>query len=296
MILQIQLFDDIRKPHSTRSPSPIQARRNTFSTRSFHSVSGCRCRQCACRAPRVLEFALEDDVKNVSPERGARGARRALVGLFGEGWCTQEFAGLPQKIRESVLKGVGKRTTPLNAFPLLFAAEHALVKLANSIEPWSDIVQDMIFAGRKGVNEILCAESEPCSLVTSGWGLWRVMVSASRTARGLSGLWLLFCEASKNPTPLHFTRYALVISFLLVLKIVLQTLVSSFLLRPHPTEVNAPLLPATSHVRVQVEQARLELLKWIGKRWLVIRQEKGFDPLEGWAMKEISDRTPQFPL
>jgi len=42
-----------------------------------------------------------------------------------------------------------------------------------------------------------------------------------------------------------------------------QTLVSSILLHPHPTEVNASLLPATSHVRVQVVEARLELLKWI---------------------------------
>ena len=66
---------------------------------------------------------------------------------------------------------------------------------------------------------------------------------------------------------------------------------SSILLRPHPTDVTAPLLPATSHVRVQVEQTRLELLKWIGKRWLGIRHERGFDALEGWALKEISDRT-----
>lgn len=35
-----------------------------------------------------------------------RGARRALVGLFGEGWCTQEFAALPQKMREALLKGM----------------------------------------------------------------------------------------------------------------------------------------------------------------------------------------------
>ena len=68
----------------------------------------------------------------------------------------------PQKIRKSILKGVGKRTTAVNAFPLLFAAEHALVKLANSIEPQADIVRDMNFAGRKGVDELLCAESEPC--------------------------------------------------------------------------------------------------------------------------------------
>jgi hypothetical protein len=59
-------------------------------------------------------------------------------------------------------------------------------------------------------------------------------------------------------------------------------------------DVNAPLLQATSHIRVQVEQTRLELLKWIGKHWLGIRQERGFDALEGWALKEISDRT-SFP-
>ena len=32
-------------------------------------------------------------------------------------------------------------------------------------------------------------------------------------------------------------------------------------------------------------------LKWIDKRWLGIRQERAFDALEGWALKEISDRT-----
>jgi hypothetical protein len=36
-------------------------------------------------------------------------------------------------------------------------------------------------------------------------------------------------------------------------------------------------------------------LKWIGKRWLGIRQERGFDALEGWALKEISDRKSLFP-
>ena len=53
----------------------------------------------------------------------------------------------------------------------------------------------------------------------------------------------------------------------------------SILLRPHPMDVNAPLLPATLHVRVQVKQ--IELLKLIGKRCLGIRQEWGFDALKG---------------
>ena len=122
-------------------------------------TGGCRCRQCARRAPRVLEFALSEDVKNAHLERGAR---RALVGLFGEGWCTSEFASLAPKLRESLLKGLGKRTTPLNVFPLLFAAEHALVKIGAVIEPWGDTVRDMLVAARKAIDETICKESEAC--------------------------------------------------------------------------------------------------------------------------------------
>ncbi|TFK37914.1 hypothetical protein BDQ12DRAFT_631641 [Crucibulum laeve] len=233
-------------------------------------TGGCRCRQCARRAPRVLEFSLSEDVKNANLERGAR---RALVGMFGEGWCTTEFAGLPQKIRDSLLKGVGKRTTPANALPLLFAAEHALMKLAPIIEPWADTVRDMILGARKGVEELLCKDAEAC-FADEEWGA--IMEDDGvRFEDGERVEWVMgaILRGVKETTAAG----------------VYQTLVSAILLRPHPTEPNAPLLSATSHIRVQVEQARLELLKWIGKRWIGIRQEKGFDPLEGWALKEISD-------
>ncbi|KAF8868711.1 hypothetical protein BD779DRAFT_894105 [Infundibulicybe gibba] len=122
-------------------------------------TGGCRCRQCARRAPRVLEFALAEDVKNPHLDRGAR---RALVGLFGEGWCTVEFASIPQKTRDSLLKGVGKRTTPMNVFALLFAAEHAMNKLNAIIDAWADTVREMILAARKTIDDVLCSQSEAC--------------------------------------------------------------------------------------------------------------------------------------
>ena len=122
-------------------------------------TGGCRCRQCARRVPRVLEFAIADDVSNRQLDRGAR---RALVGLFGEGWVNQEFASLPLKIRETILKGLSKRTTPLNLFPLLFAAEHALGKLGVVIEPWGDISREMVMTARRTMDEVLCKESEAC--------------------------------------------------------------------------------------------------------------------------------------
>jgi hypothetical protein len=49
------------------------------------------------------------------------------------------------------------------------------------------------------------------------------------------------------------------------------------------------MLSQTSHIRVQVEQTLSDILARIGKRWLNICQEGGFDDVEGWAMNEISD-------
>ena len=46
--------------------------------------------------------------------------------------------------------------------PLLFAAEHALNKIANQIEPWADLVREMIFTARKNVDEVLAREADAC--------------------------------------------------------------------------------------------------------------------------------------
>ncbi|KAH9478923.1 hypothetical protein JR316_0009386 [Psilocybe cubensis] len=240
-------------------------------TQGRWGTGGCRCRQCARRAPRVLEFAVREDVRNTCLERGAR---RALVGMFGEGWCTAEFGNMmPPKLRESLLRGLAKRTTPENAFPLLFAAEHALRKIGSVIEPWADVVREMLLAGRKGVDEVLARESERC-FEAEEW--MEIMQSGGvRFEDGERVEWAMAAVLRGVKEPYAAALY--------------QTLVSSILLRPHPTDVTAPMLPVTSHVHVQVEQTRVELLRWIGKHWLEVRMEKGFDVLEGWALKEISD-------
>lgn len=239
-------------------------------TNGAWGTGGCRCRQCARRAPRVLEFSLTDDVQNGLLERGAR---RALVGLFGEGWCTSEFAALPQKIRESLLKGLGKRTTPKNAFALLFAADHALGRLAAIIDAWAGEVKEMVLSARKVVDDVVCGQSEACF----GGSEWNEIMERDGVAfEDAERVEWIMASVSRGVNEHNAAS-------------LYQTLVSSILLRPHPTETNAPMLSSTSHVRVQVEQARVDLLKWIGKRWLGIRQEGGFDELEGWALKEICD-------
>jgi len=48
------------------------------------------------------------------------------------------------------------------------------------------------------------------------------------------------------------------------------------------------MLSPTSLIRQRVEDTRVELLKWMKKRWVSIRMEGGFENLESWALKEIS--------
>jgi hypothetical protein len=141
-------------------------------------VGGCRCRQCQRRAPRVLEFSLAPDTPNKTLERGAR---RALVGIFGEGWCSPEFANLSTKMRALLLKGVQTRTNVQNIFPLLFAAQGALSRLDNAQarleesqkrdrdgddrkgrDDWRETVREMILKEQKTIDEVLCDNAEKC--------------------------------------------------------------------------------------------------------------------------------------
>lgn len=232
-------------------------------------TGGCKCRQCARRAPRVLEFALLDDVKNPHLERGAR---RALVGLFGEGWCNAEFARLTQKTRDSLLKGLAKRTTPLNVFPLLYAAQAGMKKLEGTSEPWAEISRDMLLAARKTIDDVLCNQAVEC-FEQDEW-LEIMEADGAHFEDGERVEWVMDSIRrgmnEKNAAMLY------------------QTLVSSILLRPHATESQQAMLSSTSHVRVQVEQARMDILRWMRRRWAGVKQEGGFDKLDDWALVEIA--------
>ena len=130
--------------------------------------AGCRCRQCVRRAPRVLSFATAEDVRNPCLERGAK---RALVGFYGEGWCTPEFSKLPEAVKLQCVEAVAKRTTPVNIFPLLFATHQALGKLDNISEFWSEGIRELLWSGgirelvlsaRKTMDEVMCNQVEEC--------------------------------------------------------------------------------------------------------------------------------------
>ncbi|TBU54025.1 hypothetical protein BD310DRAFT_961704 [Dichomitus squalens] len=232
-------------------------------------TGGCRCRQCARRAPRVLEFSVSEDVKNPHLERGAR---RALVGLFGEGWCTSEFAALPQKTRDNLLKGLGKRTTPMNVFALLAASQSALKKLDTVIETWGETVRDMVLSARKTIDDVVCSRAVECFEQPE----WIEIMEADGVR---------FEDGEKVEMLLDSLRRGLNEKNAAM---AYQAVVDSVLLRPHPADPEAALLSSTSHVRVQVEQARMDIVRYIRRRWLTMKQDDGFAGLHSWAAQEIA--------
>ncbi|KDR76593.1 hypothetical protein GALMADRAFT_247000 [Galerina marginata CBS 339.88] len=103
---------------------------------------GCRCSTCAHNVPLVLQFAREPNILNELLERGAR---RAIVGLFGEDF-------LPVK--------------PLNILPLLFEAENALANLKFPDDPIKEQfvsnVRPRILSVRESIDRALCANVDAC--------------------------------------------------------------------------------------------------------------------------------------
>ncbi|KDR77870.1 hypothetical protein GALMADRAFT_138039 [Galerina marginata CBS 339.88] len=126
---------------------------------------GCRCKTCARRVPLVLQFALEDGIRDEVLERGAR---RTLVGLFGAGWYTEEFAALPRNITELILTDVRQMIRPQNVLPLLFAAENTLLTYDPSKQDWHRPVRAMVCAVLESVQKYLCAYPQAC-LQTEAW-------------------------------------------------------------------------------------------------------------------------------
>ncbi|KAL0573753.1 hypothetical protein V5O48_008196 [Marasmius crinis-equi] len=304
-------------------------------------LGGCKCRQCARRIPRILSFALQPNLQDSILERGAR---RALVGLFGDGWCTPEFAELDVKIRESVIRGVKKRmwkefeepsaigvAKGKGLFGLLFAAESALGgKLAQvlgynangkhdevfddessiqSRKPWATTVRNDILTARRAIDECLAECVEDClSLPPSTTASMYIpnapdLESTSQLggedsqqeAEGLNEFHLLLLRSPHTPSYSDAIHLQHILASLLRglshtnAPVVYQTLVSNVLLLPSIGDPEQSmrefgalmgerqaLLAETNYVRVQVEEARVEVMKWIKSRWRRVRDVGGF--------------------
>ncbi|KAL0069280.1 hypothetical protein AAF712_003645 [Marasmius tenuissimus] len=317
-------------------------------------LGGCKCRQCARRIPRILSFAIQPTLQDSILERGAR---RALVGLFGDGWCTQEYAELDVKIRESVVRGVKKRmwkefeepsasgaAKGKGLFGLLFAAEASLGgKLAqvlgyegngkdddtldeelsiNGRKPWATTVRNDILTARRSIDECFADCVEECLSLPSSATASIYIPNApdlesssqlggeepSKESETFNEFHLLLLRSPHEPSYSDALHLQHILSSLLRglshsnAPLVYQTLVSNVLLLPSVEDPEQSmrefgaligerqaLLGETNYVRVQVEEARVEVMKWIKNRWRRVRDVGGF-LLKGSKIKVLPVR------
>ncbi|KAG9095453.1 hypothetical protein FS749_010413 [Ceratobasidium sp. UAMH 11750] len=232
-------------------------------------TGGCKCKQCQRRAPRVLEFALGDDIRDNVLERGAQ---RALVGMYGEGWATSEFLSLPLRLKNNLLKGVNNRTTPQSVIPLLQATAAALSKLSTNSTPAADAVKELVLSARKKIDEVLCGSLEDFFEQPE----WVALLENDGARFGDMDTFELVLESIRrgltetNAGPVY------------------QAVVSSVLLRSNPA-TGQTILSTGSPMRVQIERLRSDVIVWMRKHWPALRVSGCFENLEGWALKEISD-------
>jgi len=125
---------------------------------------GCQCRKCIHRAPRVIQFSLTAAGLAEFPEV-ERGARRALLGMFGQGWCTKEFAALPPNIIESVTGDLRRVACPSTVLSLIFAAETGINKLDQAnvcYRPWVETVRHILLEERRYFDGLLVKDPKGC--------------------------------------------------------------------------------------------------------------------------------------
>ncbi|KAF8890529.1 hypothetical protein CPB84DRAFT_1849111 [Gymnopilus junonius] len=105
--------------------------------------TGCRCNSCTYRVPYILEFMLTTE----------RRFKTNSLNVALEELCS----GHSEKDAT-----FGQMVTPEAVFPMLFAAEFALLKLQMGSEPWAESVETIITSARSIIENILSTKSYAC--------------------------------------------------------------------------------------------------------------------------------------
>ena len=240
------------------------------------------CRRCAARAGRVWRFATASDVGAVDL---AAQARVYIVTRWGDSWG-RDVATAEAEERDSLVKDVLASIKPDNVVSAFRSIEMIRGRIDTGLRTkgrasafWIDPLETMNDRIQGHAREVLMdnfsavAESEELWDVVSGKGfdhdllekICHGLVDACGTAR----------ECVEGPR-------------------VYQALVSSILLKVDPDTLQTAL-SAKSRGRQLIETAKEGVLAHIRRRWMQIKDAGGFDGLENWSLKEISDGDSAIP-
>lgn len=238
--------------------------------------SKCSCKRCPFRAARVWRFAISSDV-------GAVGlltlARRYLVEAWADSWG-RDTATADEAQRNDLVRHVvgtfqaGNVVATIRSIAMVKTRmETALRTKGREASVWVATLESMVEVIQLAVRSVLV---EQFAQVAQGAELWDVLYGKGFNTEFLDDIGRELLEAistSKGCT--EAPR-------------IYQILVSSILLKVDPI-TQEMALPGRGRSRQQIEVIKDGVIGHIRRRWMQVRDAGGFDGVENWALKEISD-------
>lgn len=222
-----------------------------------HGFRAC-CKSCRSRALRLYVFSISPEVNSKSLQAQSR---PIVLQHFGELW-EKEIGELPYETQKDLLVEKCSQTTALNAASAMKGIMQARTRLAvERNAPWADHVRSMLIPLEDRIKHFLktnfaeMAVSPPFIELVEGIGFSNDV---------LERLLALLVESLMEKNATH----------------VYEILVGKLLLREEGIAMDA---------RARLEDARQDILKYIKSRWIGIKALNGFERLENWCLKELSD-------
>lgn len=236
----------------------------------------CHCKRCPFRAARVWRFATASDVGAV----GLEGlARRYLVDSWAESWA-RDVATADESLRRELVKDVVGTIRPDNVVAIFRSVgivktrmETALRTKGREASVWVDTLESMIETVQLAGRKILV---DQFAQIAQGKEMWDLLSGKGFNTDFLDEIGKELLEGiSTSSGCVEGPR-------------VYQTLVSFILLKVDP-KTQEMSLPGRGRSRQQIEEIKDGVIGHIRRRWMQVRDGGGFDGVENWALKEISD-------
>lgn len=241
-----------------------------------HGMRQCQCRKCLQRIPRV--WAFSSALESGAPKLAAR-SKQYLVDNWAD--CLgKELAMASDESRDNLGNSIIRTITPstvITSYHYLLKARKAIAHPTStspsSAMDWAESISNMLDVIEQAIIDITLPSLD--SVIASP------DFSDLIAGRGFAADLLEFVlgHITESLGNIQRCRWA---------PSAYQIIVGSLLLVQQEDQKDL-LLPSGSQIRQTVEIAQQAVMSHIKRRWMQIRQENGFEGLEIWALKEISD-------
>ncbi|KAA1065265.1 hypothetical protein PGT21_008929 [Puccinia graminis f. sp. tritici] len=215
------------------------------------------CKSCISRIGRVYAFSLALDVAS---KRLEKAAEPFVVQQFGTIW-NKAIGELHYEAQTHLVDMVCLSIDPNTVIGAIQGSKRLKDRLASERSDWADHLLSMLEPVDEQIGVVL-QQKFPAVVTSKGFLDLLVGVGFSNDVLERALILMVQKLTDENAAETY------------------QVLVGQVLLREDGLPMDA---------RVIVEDAKAGVLKYIKSHWTTVRALNGFDPLENWALKEISD-------